>query len=116
MGVADFVNNEIRELLKNGIIRPSRSPYNNPIWVVDKKGKDEHGNIKKRLVIDFRKLNQKTIDDKYPIPDVTVILSNLGKARYFTTLDLKSGFHQISLAEQDREKTAFSVGNGKYEF
>ncbi|GBP98456.1 Retrovirus-related Pol polyprotein from transposon gypsy [Eumeta japonica] len=116
MGVADFVNSEIRNLLKNGIIRPSRSPYNNPIWVVDKKGKDEHGNINKRLVIDFRKLNQKTIDDRYPIPDVTVILSNLGKARFFTTLDLKSGFHQISLAEQDREKTAFSVGNGKYEF
>lgn len=116
MGVADFVNNEIKELLKNGIIRPSRSPYNNPIWVVDKKGKDEHGNAKKRLVIDFRKLNSITIDDKYPIPEVNVILSNLGKARFFTTLDLKSGFHQITLSEQDREKTAFSVGQGKYEF
>lgn len=116
MGVADFVNSEIRNLLKNGIIRPSRSPYNNPIWVVDKKGKDDRGNALKRLVIDFRKLNQKTIDDKYPIPDVTSILSNLGKAKFFTTLDLKSGFHQITLAERDREKTAFSVGNGKYEF
>lgn len=116
MGVADFVNTEIKDLLKNGVIRPSRSPYNNPIWVVDKKGKDEHGNMKKRLVIDFRKLNNITVDDKYPIPEVTVILSNLGKARFFTTLDLKSGFHQISLSERDREKTAFSVGNGKYEF
>lgn len=98
MGVADFVNSEIRSLLKNGIIRPFRSPYNNPIWVVDKKGKNEHGNINKRLVIDFRKLNQKTIDDKHPFPDDSLILSNLGKARYFTTLDLKSGFHQIPLA------------------
>lgn len=116
MGVADFVNNEVRDLLKNGIIKPSRSPYNNPVWVVDKKGTDEQGNTKKRLVIDFRKLNRKTTDDKYPIPDVTMILANLGKAKYFTTLDLKSGFHQISLAEHDREKTAFSVGSGKYEF
>lgn len=116
MGAADFVNNEVKELLHNGIIRPSRSPYNNPVWVVDKKGKDEYGNSKKRLVIDFRKLNSITIDDKYPIPQIPVILSNLGKARFFTTLDLKSGFHQITLSEQDREKTAFSVGNGKYEF
>lgn len=116
MGVADFVNMEIRNLLKDGIIRPSRSPYNNPVWVVDKKGTDDLGNTKKRLVIDFRKLNSKTISDRYPIPNVNVILSNLGKARYFTTLDLKSGFHQILLSEKDREKTAFSVGNGKYEF
>ena len=68
------------------------------------------------MVIDFRKLNQKTIDDKYPIPNIVSILSNLGKAQYFTTLDLKSGFHQILLAENDREKAAFSVRNGKYEF
>lgn len=116
MGVAEFVNSEINDILQNGIIRPSRSPYNNPIWVVDKKGSDELGNRKKRLVIDFRKLNLKTIDEKYPIPNVSTILSNLGKAKLFTTLDLKSGFHQIELAERDREKTAFSVNNGKYEF
>lgn len=51
-------------LLKNNIIRPSRSPYNNAIWVVDKKGCDEFGNRNKRMVIDFRKLNAKTVDDK----------------------------------------------------
>lgn len=116
MGVVDFVNNEIKELLRNGIIRRSTSPYNNPIWVVDKKGIDEFGNKNKRLVVDFRKLNENTIDDKYPIPNVISILSNMGHAQYFTTLDLKSGFHQIELAERDREKTAFSVSNGKYEF
>lgn len=116
MGVSEFVNTETQDLLENGIIRPSQSPYNNPVWVVDKKGTDEQGRKKKRLVIDFRKLNKKTIDDKYPIPNIASILSNLGTAKYFTTLDLKSGFHQILLAEKDREKTAFSVGSGKYEF
>jgi len=116
MGVSDFVNSVTSSLLKDGIIRPSRSPYNNPVWVVDKKGTDENGNKKKRLVIDFRKLNSKTTADKYPIPNIVAILSNLGKAKFFTTLDLKSGFHQILLAEKDREKTAFSVANGKYEF
>ncbi|KAH8278129.1 hypothetical protein KR026_002835, partial [Drosophila bipectinata] len=109
MGAADFVNNEIKDLLKNGIIRPSRSPYNNPIWVVGKKGTDVSGSPNKRLVIDFKKLNSKTIADKYPMPSISMILSNLGKANYFTTLDLKSGYHQINLAEGDREKTTFSV-------
>lgn len=116
MGVADFVNEEIKQLLKDGIIRPSKSPYNNPVWVVDKKSFDENGNKKKRLVLDFRKLNAKTIDDKYPIPNEMVILSNMGKAKFVTTLDLKSGFHKIELKESDREKTDFAVNNGKYEF
>lgn len=116
VGVSDFVNKEIQDMLENGIIRPSRSPYNNPIWVVDKKGTDDDGRKKKRLVMDFRKLNERTVDDKYPVPDISNILANLGNARYFSKLDLKSGFHQILLREKDREKTAFSVNNGKYEF
>jgi len=113
MGAADFVNSEIQDLLKNGIIQKSISPYNNPIWVVDKKGVDESGNRIMRLVLDFRKLIERTIPDRYPY---AYILGNLGKARYFTTLDLKSGYHQITLAERDREKTSFSVNGGKYEF
>lgn len=116
ISMIDFVNKEVEELLRNGIIRPSRSPYNSPVWVVDKKGLDEFGNPNKRLVFDFTKLNSKTICDKYPIPDPSIIMANLGRAKFFTTLDLKSGFHQINLIERDREKTAFSVNNGKYEF
>lgn len=116
LALTNFVNMEIADLLENGIIQPSRSPYNNPLWIVDKKGFDQDGQPKKRLVVDFRKLNSKTVSDKYPIPDTSVILSNLGKSSFFTTLDLKSGFHQIKLFEGDREKTAFSVNNGKYEF
>ncbi|KAH8327487.1 hypothetical protein KR059_012892, partial [Drosophila kikkawai] len=111
MGAADFVNSEIQELLRNGIIQKSKSPYNNPIWVVDKKGTDETGNRKMRLVLDFRKLNERTIPDRYPMPNISMILGNLGKAKYFTTLDLKSGYHQITLAERDREKTSFSPLN-----
>lgn len=61
LGVADFVDSEIKCLLKDGIIRKSWSPYNNPIWVVDKKGTDEMGNKKKRLVMDLREFNQKTM-------------------------------------------------------
>ena len=107
MGISEFVNSEIKQLLENNIIRSSRSPYNSPIWVVDKKGVDELGNRKKRLVIDFQKLNSITIDDTYPIPNISVILSNLGDSKFFTTLDLKSGFHQIKLNENDRGKPLF---------
>jgi len=102
--------------LDNGIIQKSVSPYNNPIWVVDKKGTDEMGNKNMRLVIDFRKLNERTVSDKYSMPNISMILGNLGNAKYFTTLDLMSGYHQIMLAECDREKTSFSVNGGKYEF
>jgi len=69
-----------------------------------------------RLVMDFRKLNERTVPDKYPMPNISMILGNLGRAKFFSTLDLKSGYHQIILAERDREKTSFSVNGGKYEF
>jgi len=81
MGVSDFINNEVKQLLKDGIIRPSRSPYNSPTWVVDKKCTDAYGNTNKRLVIDFRKLNEKTIPDRYPMPSIPMILANLGNAK-----------------------------------
>ena len=68
------------------------------------------------MVIDYRKLNSITIPDKYPIPEINEVLANLGRNKFFTTIDLKSGFHQIPLREADIEKTAFSINNGKFEF
>lgn len=109
------VEQQIKELLEQGIIRPSRSPYNSPIWIVPKKT-DASGQKKFRMVIDYRKLNEQTVPDKYPIPEINDVLPQLGKNKLFSVLDLKSGFHQIPLREGDRQKTAFSVNNGKYEF
>lgn len=109
------VSKQLDKLLQDGIIRPSRSPYNSPVWIVPKKT-DASGEKKYRLVIDYRKINLKTISDKYPIPDTSTVLANLGKNNFFTTIDLVSGFHQIPMSEKDIEKTAFSVNNGKYEF
>uniref|UniRef100_A0AAG5DT40 RNA-directed DNA polymerase n=1 Tax=Anopheles atroparvus TaxID=41427 RepID=A0AAG5DT40_ANOAO len=103
------------ELLDNGIIAHSTSPYSSPVWVVPKKT-DASGKRKIRVVIDYRKLNEKTIEDKYPIPQIEEILDNLGKSSYFTTLDLKSGFHQIEMDPKDRMKTAFSTTQGHFEF
>lgn len=86
------MDRQIGELLSEGIIRPSRSPYNSPVWIVPKKAKPD-GEKQWRLVIDFKRLNAVTISDTYPIPDINSTLASLGGARYFTTLDLTSGFH-----------------------
>jgi len=105
LSASDFVNSEISRMLKEEIIRPSRSPYNSPVLVVPKKGFNEDGTPKLRLVIDYKKLNENTIPDRYPMQDPSVILSNLGKAKYFSTIDLESGFHQILMNEPDIQKT-----------
>lgn len=109
------VASQISKMLDQGIIQPSTSPWNSPIWIVPKK-LDHSGKQKWRIVIDYRKLNERTIDDKYPLPNITDILDKLGRANYFTTLDLASGFHQIEIDKNDIQKTGFSTQNGHYEF
>lgn len=109
------VQRQISEMLEQGIIRHSQSAFSAPIWIVPKK-LDASGKRKWRLVVDYRKLNNETINDKYPIPNINDILDKLGRCQYFSTLDLASGFHQIEVNPEDVEKTAFSVENGHYEF
>lgn len=109
------VRHQITDMLNQGIIRPSFSPWSSPIWVVPKK-RDASGKQKWRLVIDYRKLNEKTISDRYPIPNITEILDKLGKCNYFSTLDLASGFHQLEMDPRDIEKTAFTVEGGHFEY
>ncbi|XP_076271644.1 uncharacterized protein LOC143203410, partial [Rhynchophorus ferrugineus] len=109
------IEKQIAEMLENKIIQPSSSPWSSPVWIVPKK-LDASGQRKWRLVIDYRKLNEKTIDDRYPIPNISDILDKLGRAQYFTTLDLASGFHQIEMDPESIQKTAFNVEHGHYEY
>lgn len=109
------VRDQIAKMLDQGIIRPSDSAWSSPIWVVPKK-MDSSGKQKWRLVVDFRKLNEKTLDDKYPIPNISDVLDKLGKCQYFTTLDLTNGFYQVEMDPQDIPKTAFNVEHGHFEF
>lgn len=111
----DEVRDQITKMLEQGIIRPSDSAWSSPIWIVPKKA-DASGRQKWRLVVDFRKLNEKTIDDKYPIPNISDVLDKLGKCQYFTTLDLASGFYQVQMNPDDIHKTAFNVEHGHFEF
>lgn len=109
------VQSQIEKMLQQKIIQPSESPWSSPIWIVPKK-LDASGQQKWRLVVDYRKLNEKTISDRYPIPNISDVLDKLGRCLYFTTLDLASGFHQIEMHPDDIEKTAFTVENGHYEY
>nr|QHA33695.1 polyprotein [Chibugado virus] len=111
----DEVNKQINKLLRDGIIKPSRSAWTSPVWIVPKKT-DASGEKKFRMVIDYRKLNEKTISDRYPMPEINYVIDQLKGQKFFTTLDLASGFHQIKMKDNDIEKTAFSINNGKFEF
>lgn len=109
------VNRQIGEMLKDGIIRESNSPYNSPIWIVPKKlGRDNQQQW--RIVIDYRKLNDMTIEDRFPMPNIEDIFDKLGNCQYFSTIDLAKGFHQVEMDPDDIHKTAFSTANGHYEF
>lgn len=91
----------ILELLENKIIRESSSPYASPVILVKKKTGDY------RMCVDYRKLNAITVKDKYPLPLIKEQIDKLGGYRYFTGLDLASGYYQVPLATESVEKTAF---------
>ncbi len=103
------ISDEIDEMLAQGVIRPSESPWASPVTLAPKKD----GTL--RFCVDYRRLNAVTKKDKYPIPNIQDIFDSLGQNECFTTLDLKSGYWQIPLAECDREKTAFVCHRGHFE-
>ena len=109
------IDKQVSDLVNGGIVIPSGSPYNSPVWIVPKKA-DSQGNRRWRMVIDYRNLNEKTIGDAYPLPNICDILDQLGGAKYFSVLDLASGFHQIPMHPSDAHKTAFSTPHGHFEF
>ena len=97
-------------MLNKGIIRESTSPWASPIVIVPKKNK------KKRICIDYRKLNKVTEKDVYPLPVIDDILEMFDGAKWFSTLDLASGYWLVAVKEEDKKKTAFVTKHGLYEF
>jgi hypothetical protein len=105
-----LIRDMTEDMLQNGVIRPSVSPWASPIVLVKKK------DGKQRFCIDFRNLNKVAIRDVYPIPRIDDCLTALGDNQWFSTFDMNAGFWQIGMAEEDRHKTAFIVEGGLYEF
>lgn len=108
------VANQVQKLLRDGLIELSVSNYNSPLILVPKKSTD--GTPKFRMCVDYRKLNRKLIPDRFPLPRIEDIFDNLGRSKYFSIMDLKSGFHQIPLAPSSRKYTAFSTDGGMYQY
>lgn len=106
------IDSQVKKLLKNNLIEPSQSNYNSPLILVPKKSTD--GSRKWRMCVDYRLVNKKLIADKFPLPRIDDILDGLGRAKYFSVLDLYSGFHQIKIHGDSRDITSFSTDKGSY--
>ncbi|WVZ79080.1 LOW QUALITY PROTEIN: hypothetical protein U9M48_026705 [Paspalum notatum var. saurae] len=102
---------QLQEQLDKGFIRPSSSPWGCPALFVEKK--DQGG---KRLCVDYRPLNAVTIKNKYPLPHIDILFDRLAGAKVFSKIDLRSGYYQIKIVEEDIPKTAFSTRYGLYEY
>jgi len=106
-----YVQEQVQEMLQAGIIEHSASAWSSPITLQPKKD----GSL--RFCVDYRKLNKVTVKDSYPLPLIQDIFDQLTGSTVFSTLDLKSGYWQIPIHEEDRDKVAFSIpGGGLYNF
>ena len=107
----DVAERKVQEMISEGIVEPSTSPWNSPLFLVPKKDGDF------RPVVDFRRLNQCTVSQRYPLPVLSDLLQSLGEHNsVFSSLDLMSGFWQVPLAPESRPLTAFSTPAGHFHY
>src|SRR5207247_2014439 len=104
------IDRQVETMLAQDVIEPSSSPWASNVVVVKKKD----GSL--RFCIDYRKLNDCTVKDAYPLPRITDCLDALSEGKYFSTFDLRSGYFQVEMEERDREKTSFVTRGGLYQF
>jgi hypothetical protein len=105
----EVIDKQMDTWLQQGVIEPSKSPWGAPGFISYRNGKP-------RMVVDYRKLNELTIPDEFPLPRQEDILQTLTGSQWLSTLDALAGFTQVELADEDREKTAFRTHRGLYQF
>lgn len=108
--ICERVQQQVGEWLRDGVIRPSKSPWSLPVVVVPKKDQSL------RMCIDLRRVNQITKRDVYPLPNLEDLLTSLNGSTYFSSLDLNQGYMQIRMEQSSIPKTAFITQEGLYEF
>ncbi|KAI5173807.1 hypothetical protein PAEPH01_2031 [Pancytospora epiphaga] len=106
----EIVRKKIEKLLSEGIIRPSISPWSSPIVMIPKDGTDW------RTCVDYRKINEITIKDSYPMPSVEEILDSLSGSTIFSKLDCELEYHRIDMNLRDTPKTAFICKESMFEY
>lgn len=110
MGQRGEIEKQVEDMLSRGIITPSSSPWSSPVVLVDKKDGT------KRFCVDYRELNKHTIKDSFPLPRIDESIDYLAGAKYFCTLDLAAGYWQVPLDDEAKQKSAFVVPGGLFEF
>lgn len=108
--IKEIIRSETEKMLKEGIIRPSSSPWSSPVVIVKKKDGTP------RFCVDYRKINSITEKDVYPLPRIDEIIEQLSQSGWYTKFDLKNGYFQAPISEQDKKKTAFATPDGLFEF
>ena len=106
----DLIRVEVDEMLNQGVIEPAQSPWSSPVVLVKKKDGGW------RFCVDYRRLNDVTTKDVYPLPRIDDALAKLEGATVFSIMDLQSGYWQVPVALEDRPKTAFATPDGPYQF
>ena len=104
------VARQLEAMQESGVIQPSKSPWSSPVVMVRKRDGTH------RFCVDYRKLNAVTKPDTFPLPRIDDLLDQLGQAKYFSSIDLASGYWQIRMSEESKEKTAFATPQGLFQF